>query len=878
MNSQSNSRPPARKSAAGRQPLLWAALAFAAGLVVGQHAWRPPKWWLAALLIFVASVIYLSRKRAAGAFSLALCGLFVLGALTIQVRRPGAFSDPSILEFSGGQEVLLTARVTAEGNIQEESSGDMRQRLDVETESVESGNQRFEIHSRIRLGLYGKSLGKNSRPEFTLQSKEAVLQSAMHLFRYGERLRFAAKLNPPRNYRNPGAFDYQAYLAENGITALASADAAKVELLCGFSGSRAESWRTRAHRSIVEKVHSVWPPEQAVLMDAMVVGEDAFLNRHTRMNFQRSGTYHVLVVSGMNVTILALFGFYALRRLRLNDVLAGALTVALVAGYALITNVGPPVWRATLMLAVYLGARILYREKSMLNAIGAAALALMVVNPLALFGASFQLTFLCVWLVAAVGVPILDRTTQPFVSGLIYPSVTAYDFSLPPKVVQFRMDLRLIAGRLERFLGPKISAPTLAVIARVALGGCQLIVISAVMQLGLALPMASYFHRATVVGMPANLLVVPLTELLMPMAALAVGLSYISTSLAKIPAWIAGWAVEGIAGTVRWLSGLALADARVPTPGFLLILAAAAALVFAMILVRRRTLAAVAGIAALVLSAAWICVIPACPQTRAGVLEVTAIDVGQGDSLLVVSPQGRALLVDAGGLPRWAHSELDIGEDVVSPYLWSRGFRSLDVLVLTHTHADHMGGMPAVMASFHPRELWIGSDPTAAELQPLLRNARELGVKVIQLRAGDTREFGGAAVRILAPDAATPATRRNDESLVMKLTYGNTSALLEGDAEKASELQIAKEQPQADLLKVGHHGSATSTVPQLLAAVHPRFAVISVGVRNSYGHPRSEVLSRLEQANVATGRTDLDGALTFYLDGTTVTPSFPNLR
>lgn len=873
MNSQSNARAPVRKSSAGRQPLFWAALAFATGLAVGEYSWRPPKLWLAALFIFAASAIYFSRKRAAAAFSLALCGLFILGALTIQVRRPANSSDPAIVQFSGGQEVVITAHVTAEGNIQEEASGDLRQRLDVETESVENGNQSLEIHSRVRLGLYGKKAGKKAGP-----GSPETEKPPMHVFQYGARLRFAAKLNPPRNYRNPGAFDYQGYLAENGITALASADAAKVELLPGFYGSRAERWRTRAHRSIVEKVHSVWPPKQASLMDAMVVGEDAFLNRSTRMDFQRSGTYHVLVVSGMNVTILALFLFYVLRRSRMNDVLASALTVALVAGYALVTNVGPPVWRATLMLAVYLGARVLYREKPMLNAIGAAALALMVVNPLVLFGASFQLTFLCVCLVAALGVPILDRTIQPFVRGLIYPSVTAYDFSLPPGVVQFRLDLRLLAGRLERFFGPTIPAPTLALAARVALGGCQLIVISAVMQLGLALPMAYYFHRATVVGMPANLLVVPLTELLMPAAALAVGLSYISVGLAKIPAWVAGWAVEGIAGTVHRLGGLALADARVPTPGLLLILAAAAALILAMILVRRRALVASIGIAALVLSAAWICAIPVRPQSRAGTLEVTAIDVGQGDSLLVVSPQGRALLVDAGGLPRWAHSDLDIGEDVVSPYLWSRGFRSLDVLVLTHAHADHMGGMAAVMASFHPRELWIGSDPSEPELQPLLRRAHDLGVKVIQLRAGDTREFGGVAVRILAPDAANPTTRRNDESLVMKLTYGNTSALLEGDAEKASELQIAKEQPQADLLKVGHHGSATSTVPQLLAAVHPRFAVISVGVRNSYGHPREEVLSRLEQSNVATGRTDLGGALTFYLDGKTVTPSFPNLR
>ena len=431
-------------------------------------------------------------------------------------------------------------------------------------------------------------------------------------------------------------------------------------------------------------------------MDAMVIGEEAFINRPTRVDFQRSGTYHVLVVSGMNVSILALVTFWFLRRMRVSDLLAGVITVALMMSYAWLTALGAPVWRATLMLALYLGARLLYREKSMLNAIGAAALGLMIVNPNILFGASFQLTFLCVWLLAAVGIPVLERTTQPFVRGSRNIDSMSYDFVLPAKVVQFRLDLRMIAGRLRHFVGRRWPLPVLAVTARMLLGAGELLLISVVMQIGLALPMAYYFHRATVVGLLANMLVVPLMELLMPAAVAAMVLGYVSHALAKIPVLIAGFALEGIAGTVRWLGGLRIADLRVPTPGTAVILFSALAIALAMALVRRRSWMAAGGLAALVASALWISAVPPRPQLRPAVLEMTAIDVGQGDSILLVSPTGRTLLVDAGGLPHWVHSDLDIGEDVVSPYLWSRAISRLDAVAITHAHADHMGGAAAI--------------------------------------------------------------------------------------------------------------------------------------------------------------------------------------
>src|SRR5437868_2122068 len=200
------------------------------------------------------------------------------------------------------------------------------------------------------------------------------------------------------------------------------------------------------------------------------------------------------------------------------------------------------------------------------------------------------------------------------------------------------------------------------------------------MQLALALAMAWSFHRATTLALPANALVVPLAELLMPAAVLAVALSYVSLAIAKLPALIAGMALQGITGTVHLVGAVRLADLRVPTPSVYASFAAALALALALYAARRGRALFAASLAALLASAVWITVAGAAPRLRPAVMEVTAIDVGQGDSTLIISPQGRMLLLDAGGPFGPWRSEFDYGEDVVSPYLWSRGISRLDAV------------------------------------------------------------------------------------------------------------------------------------------------------------------------------------------------------
>lgn len=271
---------------AERQPLLWVALAYTVGVYAGTYSAWSPVCWLATAVVFAIVSLFISRRGPTVSRLIGLTAVVAAAAFIVKMR-PAPDPGNAVLPYANRQEIEVTAHVIREGNWQPREPNEFRQLLDLETEEIKLDDKLIPVRAGIRIAIYSGE------------------DATAPLFQYGQRLKFSTKLSPPHNFQDPGVFDYKAYLNENGIAALGSVKTTDIELLSGFVGNRIEYWRTRVHRSVLQKIHSLWQPADADLLDAMVVGDESFVSHASRTEFQRTGTYHLLVVSGMNIGILA---------------------------------------------------------------------------------------------------------------------------------------------------------------------------------------------------------------------------------------------------------------------------------------------------------------------------------------------------------------------------------------------------------------------------------------------------------------------------------------------------------------------------------------------------------------------------------------------
>ena len=700
---------------------------------------------------------------------------------------------------------------------------------------------------------------------------------------YGRRVDVEGRVRRIRNFNNPGAFDYVAYSARRSIYWTVSArGAASIHLLNGSCGSRWLRPILALRTAALDRIDTLYAGNSyaTAMMESILIGESTKLEKDWTDRFRRTGTFHALVISGLHIIVLAGALQFLLRICFVRQLPALGITAAVTWIYVLVAGWNPPAVRAAGGLTVYLIGKYFYRERRAMNLLAAIAILYLIFDPAEVFDASFQLSFLSVAAIAVLAAPLIESTSGLYRRAIPDLADMRRDARMEPRAAQFRLELRLLAEALsyvwrlkQRWLLWAMSAAF-----RIWFFAYDMVVVSAVMQVGLALPMAIYFHRVSFSGLSANVLIVPLLSVIVPVGFFAVFSGWMPP--AQVAAWLLTLSENIAKWHVRWEPAW-----RIPDPPAWIAIAFAAALIgFAFTLERSRVwrvvmLATVTALFTLIL---WH---PFPPKIASRSLELTAVDVGQGDSLLVSFPQGKLMLVDGGGIlsfGRKVKAKMDIGEDVVSPYLWSRSIRRLDVVVATHAHEDHTGGLAAIIDNFRPKELWTGAHSDEPVWRELSRHARERGVTIVAMCEGKRMQFGGTRVEVLAPpkDYAPNDMPKNNDSLALRITYGRRSFLLTGDMEKQIEGGLLADgcELKADVLKVGHHGSKTSTTELFLDAVHPAFAIISDGYDNSFGHPNRDVLERLQARRVEVLRTDLQGLITVRTDGQRISVTYNGAR
>jgi len=860
-------------------PAVVIAAAFACGVALGlcqpvarlatSRGWLAGGFLASGFLILVAAALLKRSRFTEAALVSVACWLF-LGTLGTWISNQ-PLSGSHIISLINAGRIDLHTPLRWHGRLRDEPTKlPWGFGLELELVGVDYENSHLSSLGGLRLSF-------SPKPD----------DPALPALHAGDEVTVIAQAKRPQLFRDEGAFDHRAYLASQGIDLVATLRSP--DLIQRVSAARPSTGTllARIRHRLRDEVDALFAGRQevAAVLRAMLLGDRSFVDRDEAVDFQKTGVFHVLVVAGLHVGALAFFLYWIGRKLRLSRSATMLFTLTLLFAYVAVIEQRPPVLRAALMAAIVVLGGFFYRRLDVLNSAAIAALALLVARPLSLRDSSFQLTFLAIGCIAGLAAPWLERNVQPYAKALRGWRDVTRDAAHEPRAAQFRIDLRGAASWLSARLPLQVAAPfenALVGGIGLTLHAWELMVLTLALQIGMLPLMARDFHRITLSAPFANLFAVPLTGVVVPLGFVTLGSALLFPTLAKILAVPLAAITSLLLHVVHWFAGLPKWSYRIPGPHpWLVVTFFAVALLLAAILriahPWRRQVASGLG-AALVASSLLIALFPFSPAWSAGKLEMSVLDVGQGDSLFIVSPHGKTLLIDGGGafggFGGQGNRGIDPGEEAVSPYLWSRGFQKLDVVALTHAHQDHLGGLSAILDNFRVGELWIGREVSSPSLAKMEQVAREKHILIVHEARANTFTWDNVEGKFFWPEtssAVTSPTAKNDDSLVLKLQYNTDTVLLPGDAEKEAErgmlAQNGQGELQADVLKIGHHGSKNSTTSEFLAAVKPRVAIISVGEGNPYGHPNTELLERLANANVRVLRTDRDGAVHILMNG-----------
>src|SRR5208283_1062170 len=624
-------------------PAVALAASFAVGILLGlqpvvaRHATSRNFLAVTFLLVFfclLAAILLIRREKLWPAASCSLAGWIVLGVLAACIAEQPLSPEHVLSRIAAGQ---ISGKVPLRyvGRLRNEVSRlPWGYGLELDLDRVETAAGALALRGGMRVGFTPKDW-EPGLPELHAGDEIAVLT--------------AARL--PLVYKDAGAFDRREFLAQQNIHVQATLRASTLLQKIGAPTPSLETRLARWRGTLRDELDALFPasPDVAGILRAMLLGDRAFIDRAESLDFQKTGVFHVLVVAGLHVGALAFFLFWLTRRLRLPHSLATLVILLALFAYIAIVEQRPPVLRAGLMTGIVVLGTFFYRRLELLNSAALAALILLVAKPKAAVDTSFQLSFLAIGCIAGIALPWMQSHIQPFVHALKSWRDVTRDAANTPEQVQYRLDLRDAARVLTAGLSERTAMwlqNTGVTALRWTFRLVELFVLSLVLQFGMLPLMARDFHRITLLGPLANLLVVPLTGLIVPLGFCSLALALVWRGLGRVLAMPLAWLVHLQGGIVHLFARIPRGSYRIPGPPtwvtilfFAAVLALAAGLRFQRAR-RLRFFAAAAALFAAVLIASY----PFRPSVVPNALEMTVLDVAQGDSILVISPKGSTLL------------------------------------------------------------------------------------------------------------------------------------------------------------------------------------------------------------------------------------------
>lgn len=673
-------------------------------------------------------------------------------------------------------------------------------------------------------------------------------------------------LRRPRVYQNPGSFDFRQRAAdiddlywEGSVEGTGAVH--KLGAASRLSGPSRWIWRARLRiRWSIDRLYPPWSPEgrDGAVLKAILLGDRSSLDSATIDHFRSSGLYHLLVIAGLHVGLIAGLVLGFLRLFRANRTWRNLLLLVVLLAFSLLVEQRAPTLRATLMIVAFIVADLLNRDHTVLNAVGLAGLVLLLVRPAWLFESGFQLSFAAALLIVGLAGPLLRLSIEPYHRALAQLDNVDLDAALFPRQAQFRLDLRALGAGLRRrfvYLERHPMAAERAIVWPLGAGLrlVEIAALSAVLQIGLLLPMAETFHRVTLAGIGLNSLALPLMAVLLAIAIPTVMLATIVPAWAVVPAKVLGLVFKALFHLAElphlpgWLSY------RVPSPPLFVAAGFALSLIALALCVGRSRAGALISTGAFAVFAILLAAEPFSPGFASpSRLEVTVLDCGRGQASFVVFPRGSTMLIGTCSVPSQTTSALtarwDPGENVVAPYLWSQHVKNVDVLVVPGSNLD---GVAAVLGDFRVRELWLAPQSRGWDMGTIAAVAGGLrrGTSLRPISPGEVLRLGATIIQIAAQSPARAEGAFTPARLTAIPSAGS------------GELQVAADQPKLSSAVPSVVSLVTTDGPHSVLFVGNRLSESSDGLDIFASRPGPGVLIIDRPSLAAAAHTDLLGRL-----------------